>query len=212
MSQHIVHLGDSIFDNAAYVAGGPDVIRQLRERLPTGWRATLRAVDGAVTGSVQRQLQQLPPDASRLVVSVGGNDALHQSGVIEERARSVAEALDRLAGVGRQFERDYRAMLDGVLGRGLPTALCTIYYPRFPDPLRQRLAVTGLTIFNDCIIREAFARGLPLLDLRLICDRDEDYANPIEPSVRGGEKITAAIVRLVTEHDFSRRRTEVFVR
>lgn len=31
---HVVLLGDSIFDNAAYVAGGPDVIRQLREMLP----------------------------------------------------------------------------------------------------------------------------------------------------------------------------------
>ena len=212
MSEHIVLLGDSIFDNAAYVAGGPDVIRQLRGRLPAGWTATLRAVDGAVTGSVQRQVQQLPPDATRLVVSVGGNDALHHSGVLEERARSVAEAVDRLAGVARQFERDYRAMLDGVLARGLPTALCTIYNPRFPDPVRQRLSVTGLTIFNDCIIREAFAHGLPLLDLRLICDKDEDYANPIEPSVQGGDKITAAIVRLVAEHDVSRRRTEVFVR
>ena len=54
------------------------------------------------------------------------------------------------------------------------------------------------------------ARGLPLVDLRLICDRDEDYANPIEPSARGGDKIAAAVARLVAEHDFARRRSEVF--
>ena len=54
---HVVLLGDSIFDNAAYVRGGPDVIRQLREVLPPGWTGTLRAVDGAVTASVPRQLQ-----------------------------------------------------------------------------------------------------------------------------------------------------------
>ena len=54
--KHIVLLGDSVFDNAAYVAGGPDVIEQVRERLPAGWRATLRAVDGSVIGSVERQL------------------------------------------------------------------------------------------------------------------------------------------------------------
>lgn len=40
---HVALLGDSIFDNAAYVAGGPDVAWQLRERLPEGWRATLNA-------------------------------------------------------------------------------------------------------------------------------------------------------------------------
>jgi hypothetical protein len=34
---HLVLLGDSVFDNAAYVGGGPDVVAQLRARLPTGW-------------------------------------------------------------------------------------------------------------------------------------------------------------------------------
>jgi lysophospholipase L1-like esterase len=208
--KHIVLLGDSIFDNAAYVSGGPDVVHQLRERLPAGWQATLRAVDGAVTSGVKSQLQRLPKDASHLVISVGGNDALGQSGILEQRATSVAEALNGLAIIREQFGRSYRAMLEPVLALGLPTAVCTIYDANYPDALRQRLVVTALSVFNDCITREAFARGLPLIDLRLICDRKEDYANPIEPSVRGGEKIAAAIAQLVTQHDFSRRRAEVF--
>jgi hypothetical protein len=208
---YIVLLGDSVFDNAAYVAGGPDVIEQVRERLPAGWRATLRAVDGSVIGSVERQLDQLPPDASHLVISVGGNDALSHAGVLDESARSMAEALDRLAAIRDGFAQEYAAMLNGVLGRGLPTAVCTIYDPRFPDPMRQRLAAAGLTLFNDCITREAFARGLPLIDLRLICDRDEDFANPIEPSVRGGAKIAAAIATLVTDQG-STQPSEVFAR
>jgi hypothetical protein len=29
---HVILLGDSVFDNAAYVGGAPDVIAQLRER------------------------------------------------------------------------------------------------------------------------------------------------------------------------------------
>jgi hypothetical protein len=29
-----------------------------------------------------------------------------------------------------------------------------------------------------------------------VCDADADYANPIEPSVRGGAKIAAVIARL----------------
>jgi GDSL-like Lipase/Acylhydrolase family len=209
---HVVLLGDSIFDNAAYVRGGPDVIRQLREILPTGWKATLAAVDGAVTASVPRQLQGLPQDASHLIISVGGNDALGNIGVLDDASRSIADALNRLAGIGDGFERGYRAMLDSVLARALPTAVCTVYNPRYPDPRMQRLAVAGLTIFNDAITRQAFARGLPLIDVRLVCDEDADYDNPIEPSSHGGEKIVRAIARLVTEHDFARRRTEVFVR
>ena len=81
---------------------------------------------------------------------------------------------------------------------------------RDPNPLRRRLAATGLTIFNDCITREAFSRALPLIDLRLICNEDEDFANPIEPSVRGGAKIAAAVVALTAEQDFARHRSEVF--
>ena len=51
-----------------------------------------------------------------------------------------------------------------------------------------------------------------MLDLRLICDEDADFANPIEPSAQGGEKIAAAIARLLAEYDFARRRSAVFVR
>ena len=91
-------------------------------------------------------------------------------------------------------------MLDAILARALLAAVCTIYDPRFPDPARQRLAVAGLALFNDVIIREALARGVTLIDLRLVCDRLEDLANPIEPSVLGGGKIAAAIAQLVTEH------------
>jgi lysophospholipase L1-like esterase len=209
--RHVVLLGDSVFDNAAYLASGPDVIEQLRKRLPAGWRATLRAMDGSVTSGVERQLDQLPPEASHLVVSVGGNDALGHAGVLDESGRSMAGALDRLARIQDQFAHDYGAMLSGVLARGLPTAICTIYDPRFPDPRRRRLAATGLTIFNDCITREAFARRLPLVDLRLICDRDEDFANPIEPSVRGGAKIAAAIAALVADQGGTES-SEVFAR
>ena len=86
---HVVLLGDSIFDNAAYVAGGPDVVRQLRDILPSGWRATLNALDGAVIADLPQQLQKLPSDATHLVVSVGGNDALGEVGFA--RAKGVLD-------------------------------------------------------------------------------------------------------------------------
>jgi hypothetical protein len=67
-----------------------------------------------------------------------------------------------------------------------------------------------LTIFNDVIIREAFVAGVPLIDLRLVCNEVADYANEIEPSVSGGDKITNAILQLIREHEFARGRTEIF--
>jgi hypothetical protein len=206
---HVVLLGDSVFDNAAYVAGAPDIVRQVRQRLPVGMKATLAAVDGGTTRDVHRQLRRLPGDATHLVISVGGNDALGSSDILGAPARSTAEALSGLADIGYEFERGYRAMLAEALAHGLPTAICTVYYPRFPDATLQKVAVAGLTVFNDCIVRAAFIHGIPLLDLRLICTEEDDYANPIEPSERGGEKISRAIVDFV-ERGPTGGRTEVF--
>ena len=65
-------------------------------------------------------------------------------------------------------------------------------------------------VINDCIIRTAVGRGIPLINLRVVCDKDEDFANPIEPSVQGGRKIAGAIIALLSQHDFGCARTEVF--
>jgi hypothetical protein len=102
---HIVLLGDSIFDNALYTEGGPDVISQVRHILPTGWRASLLAVDGATTEDVPSQLQPVPPDASHLVLSVGGNDALMNSHILNTSVASTSEALAALGNVSQGFRK-----------------------------------------------------------------------------------------------------------
>jgi hypothetical protein len=116
-----------------------------------------------------------------------------------------------MAELQRKFEEDYLATVEAVLGHGKATALCTIYYGAFPDPFLQRITRVALTVFNDCIIQAAIAAGLPLLDLRLVCSEPGDYANEIEPSTQGGEKIARAIARLVTGHDFLRHSTTVYI-
>jgi hypothetical protein len=208
--QHVVLLGDSILDNGAYVGSGLDVIEQLGKRLPPGARATLSAMDGSVTSGVMLQLQIAPDDATHFVISAGGNDALHHAGLLDEKVSKVGEALDRLAAVRESFAEDYRTMLDVVTARGLPVAVCTIYDARFPNLEQRRRASLGLTIFNDCITREASARGLALIDLRLILTADGDLANPIEPSVSGGAKIANAIAAFASDYDLAKGRCEVF--
>lgn len=208
---HVVLLGDSIFDNNAYVRPGePAVIEQVRAALPDGWDATLLAVDGSVTGDVPGQLAGVPSDTTHLVVSAGGNDALEHLSMLTEDAASVAEVFGRIAAISEQFERSYLHALEAVLRRNLPTALCTIYYPSFPDEMTQRLACTGLTVFNDAILRAAASAGVPVLDLRLICTEPSDYANPIEPSARGGEKIARVIAQVVASHNFAGRRAVMY--
>ena len=189
---HVVLLGDSILDNGAYVPGGPDVVRPLRQHLPANWDTTLLAVAGSVTRGVAAQLPRLPHDASHLVVSAGGNDALGASHLLGQSVASVAEAVSMLEMAQHRFALDYAEMISSVRGAGLRTALCTIYDtpPSGPD---YRLIRTALAVFNDIIARMAFSAGIALSDLRLICSEDEDYANAIEPSARGGDKIAAAL-------------------
>lgn len=207
---HIVLLGDSIFDNQAYVGNEPDVVSHLREMIPPDWQATLKAVDGNVAEQVSGQLLGIPPDSTHLFISAGGNNAIMNADILSLQANSAAEVFDALSNRASDFEFHYREMLKAVLSRNLPTAVCTIYYPNFPEPFMQKIATAALSAFNDVIIRQAIFHGLPFLDLRLICNEKADYANEIEPSGQGGRKIAAKILELVKTHDFSNRRTEVF--
>jgi hypothetical protein len=205
---HVVLLGDSIFDNAAYTGGGPDVITQLGGVLPGSWKATLLGVDGARTEDVPWQLGRLPRDATHLVLSVGGNDALAHGDILERPARSAAEVLGLLADAAGAFERRYRRLIERMLQTRLPLTLCTIYNGNFPDPEFQRIATTALCVFNDAILRTAFEHRLGIIDLRLVCNQPADYANPIEPSSVGGAKIAGAIRRrllALTEGDHVRK-------
>lgn len=194
---HIVLLGDSIFDNAAYVPGGPDVITQLRGLLPEGWQATLCAVDGAVVADVERQIARVPHEGSHLVVSVGGNDALGWIDILDRPASSVAEVLDLLGHIGNGFRPAYHRMLERVSARGLPVTVCTIYEGALPDPALHRRASTALVHFNDTILQAAYAAGVSYIELRQVCTEPADYANPIEPSVQGGAKIARSILRAI---------------
>ena len=146
------------------------------------------------------------------LVSVGGNDALAMSSVLSAPSTSVADTLAKLATVRDDFCRRYRATLQALSATHLPLAVCTIYDVRYPDLAQRRVAVAALALINDCIIREAAGRGIPVLDLRLISSEDDDFANPIEPSEKGAGKIADAIVALLQHHDFSSGRSQLFVR
>jgi lysophospholipase L1-like esterase len=208
--KHIALLGDSIFDNGAYVNGGPDVIEQLTSLLPRGFKATLLALDGSVTTDVINQVVKIPASASHLLVSAGGNDGLSRADILQKSAGSVGDAVDQLAALRAEFHQNYLRMLTALAALKLPVALCTVYDPHFADPLMQRLTTTALNVFNDCILREAITHGLPVLDLRLICTEAEDYANEIELGVPGGRKIAAGILNLIQNHDFLGNRTVIY--
>jgi len=208
--EHVVLLGDSIFDNGVYVRGEPCVHDQLVGALVgTGGKATLLAVDGDVTADVAGQLERLPADATHLVVSVGGNDALRRAAILDHPVENTAEVFAELAAIHDRFRDGYARMLDTVLAHGKPTIVCTIYDSNFAAP-KKELADVALSVFNDAILRCAGERGVPVIDLRRIFRTTTDYANAIEPSAQGGAKMVAAIVAVVRWHDFEAHRTALY--
>jgi hypothetical protein len=196
---HVVLLGDSIFDNSNYVHPAPDVVSQFRELLPAGWKATLRAVDGAVTNDVAKQLSDLPGDATHLVLSVGGNDLLGWAGdLLLTSAGTSSDAFQPLARLKGVFESMYRRALDTCLTPGLPLVVCTIYEGNFADVELQTTARVAVGAFNDSIVRLSLEKGLRAIDLWSVCKLPEDYANAIEPSAIGGSKIARAIWQAIS--------------
>jgi hypothetical protein len=181
---HVVLLGDSIFDNAAYTDGGPDVVTHLRQLLPASWDATSCAVDGATTRSLAPQLARVPVTATHLVIAIGGNDALESSDLLSLRVGSSAETLAIFASRIMAFERAYRAAITQAVRLERRTAICTVYNGNL-EPECATIARVGLALFNDVILRTAVDLRLDALELRSICTEPADSANPIEPSDQG---------------------------
>jgi hypothetical protein len=193
---HVVLLGDSIFDNGVYVPDGPAFVDQLRAALPESWSVSLFAIDGHATADVEEQLVGLPHDATHLIVSCGGNDALNYLGVLAEEAQSVAEVLARFARIRSEFRQQYRRMLEKVVASQREVTVCTVY-DCIPD--LDPTAHAALSMFNEVILREAISAKVAIVDLRLVCTEGSDYSelSPIEPSQLGGEKIAAVLRNLL---------------
>jgi hypothetical protein len=199
MTNHLILIGDSVFDNGVYVQPGQaDVSAHLRTKLePKGWSVDVRAVDGDIVSDVAGQLGSKPiPKPCTLVLSVGGNDALGHLEVLQEPIidGTMATALMRFREIREDLRIQYANALDLILSHQQPLIACTLYNPKYPEADLQMLAETALSFFNDVITEEALRRNIPIIDLRDVCSKPDAFANPIEPSEIGGDLITDAII------------------
>jgi hypothetical protein len=195
---HIVLLGDSIFDNAPYTAGGPAVIDHLRAGLPSGHDATLLAVDGHFVEDVPFQLRKIPDGATHFFLSVGGNNALENVDLLNRRVETAGHGLALLGRVVEEFADVYGDLLDRLKEELSWLQICTVYNGNFGA--EAPIVSAAIRLFNDAIQRAANQRGLPVVELRDLLNRPEHYANPIEPSVEGGRILAEEILRRAREN------------
>ena len=209
MSESIVLVGDSIFDNAAYVPGEPCVTEQLRARVRDGVDVSMLAVDGDFASDVHQQIKKMPAQASHVFVSAGGNDALRYSYSLAGEYSSSVQLFTEWSVIQKEFRDNYRSMLKAMIALERHIAVCTIYDA---VPGVDEIVITALSLFNDVITAEAIYAGVAVVDLRWVCTEASDYSSqsPIEPSSQGGAKISEVLNRLFEEHDFDLDRTVVF--
>jgi len=194
--QKLCIYGDSIIENSSYVADAePDVTAQIKELLPD-LEVKSYAVDGARCDDIINQIRNFPPHADDLILLTGGgNDAMDTAWILEDDTeRTFPEVLKLLVNIKELFRKKYQPIANALQGRRVLAA--TIYDPNLDDPINEGLlkpAIGLLTAYNDVIQQEANSRGFSVLELRNLFTDATDFANPIEPSMKGGAKIAQAV-------------------
>lgn len=210
---HVALLGDSTFDNRGYVGPeGKGVHDHLTDKLatvPGAYKVTQCAVDGALIAAIASQRSVVPEDTTHIVISVGGNNGLCTTSMFAAECTNVAEACVRVFTVVAQLEREYFEMVRSTyehFGQRKHITLCSVYNPCFsPFDMRldQRAVNLAVTLFSDMVVRTGAKFGLPVIDFRRVMTEQTDFANPIEPSHTGGEKIAQAIASVLADHPFN---------
>ncbi len=159
-------------------------------------------------------------EATHIVMSIGGNDLLQNISFLQMTAK-LSEVMDKDARIGKwgskelnlsrnkvfeetyfeiikPMQQEYESIVANLSNYRAKLLLCTVYEgdlvdsDEFSDVIYS--SKTMLSIFNDLVYRTAQKYNAEVLELRDIFVSSEDYANPIEPSHIGGEKLAKSIL------------------
>ena len=210
-------LGDSIIDNTPYVQNNEkDVASHLNSMYKSSPQINIynRAVDGhTMKDLLDTQLSDEGlNEATNIVVSIGGNDLLgnlyflidamglyqgQESKVFQRTTTRNKTFEDTYFEIIKPMQQEYESVVANLSNYRAKLLLCTVYEgdlvdsDEFSDVIYS--SKTMLSIFNDLVYRTAQKYNADVLELRDIFVSPEDYANPIEPSHIGGEKLAKAI-------------------
>jgi hypothetical protein len=206
--RHVVLIGDGLGDLARLQQKAPGALEgKLMPGRRDSWKLSVLVADQLVRSS---PLVNFPADATHIVISIEGNRAIHESGLLDGKPASMQEGLARLSYAADQFEDKVEVLIHAAQATRLPTVICSMWPPRYPEPTHQRAAVAALGIFNSRILRRAVEARISLVDLRPVCSDREDYADHIMLSRAGLQKAANLIGRALFEASRRGPGTEVF--
>ena len=193
-------LGDSIIDNKVYVGENElSVTEHLQKINETDYYFEMIAVDGDTTREViDNQLENIGDSTWRIVLSIGGNDLLQKLHIMFNETSGMIESLEVASQTIEKIKSRYEAILLHLKTLNHPVLLCTIYEGDLQsDPNLAEVEEAGkvlLGMMNDAIHFLGNKHDIEVLELRNIFTEVSDYANPIEPSHSGGEKLAKEII------------------
>ena len=193
-------LGDSIIDNKVYVGENElSVTEHLQKINDEDYYFEMIAVDGDTTKEViDNQLEKIRANNSHIVLSIGGNDLLQKLDIMFNETSGMIESLEIASQTIEEIKSRYEEILIHLKNLNQPVLLCTIYEGDLQsDPYLAEVEEAGkvlLGMMNDTIHFLGKKHSIEVLELRNIFTEVSDYANPIEPSHSGGEKLAKAII------------------
>ena len=202
--RHLVLLGDAL-QNMDLGKGPAESTLVPRPRNP--WKLTVLQAPEVLRKS---HIRAIPAQATHIGICVDGGWAIETSGLLQGDAQSVRGTLDALASAADEFEGIFACLIAAAKETGLPTIICTLVPARYVDPVQERAAATALAIFNDRILRRAFAERLSIVELRLVCDEDSDYASETLLSHAGVRKVANVARSALYEVSRNPGRTRVY--
>ena len=200
LSKELVLLGDSIIDNKTYVLEGElSVLEHIKSKTETP--VMQLALDGATTDDViNSQIQAIPFGTSHIVLSIGGNDLLNEIAfLMEDFKYTPNQVLERCQSLIAPITQKYESIVSQLQTTSRANLLlCTVYEGDLEGSVMyDDIAISSramLSLFNDSVYKTHNMFKTGILELRHIFTNKEDYANPIEPSHQGGEKLADKLV------------------
>ena len=201
---HITLLGDSVIDNKSYLQTGELSVTEHLNNL-SDLDFTQVAYDGDTTFDILNK-QLFSPSvrtSSHIVLSIGGNDLLHNLSYLY--ASSISNINIAVAGMYQQIfkplEDRFETIIQRLSSHRANLLLCTVYEGDLgrTDEFRDISDSSKIMVssFNDIVYKTGQKYNADVLELREIFISAEDYANPIEPSHIGGEKLAKSILEWV---------------
>ena len=108
-------------------------------------------------------------------------------------------ALEKSSELIGEIQENYTKILEHLSQYDAKVLLCTVYEGDLESDVLladyDKAGQAMLKMHNDTVYYLASKFDVDVLELRNIFTNKEDYANPIEPSHIGGEKLAKAIIQ-----------------